>query len=239
MVGVPDGVRKLLIAYDVAGYSGRLTWQQTAIQERLVRVLGFAFREGRVNDYELQEQGDGGLGLLPTGEGVDEPRVIAGLIAGLEEGLAQINDGLVTEARIRLRVGLDEGTVYRADHGFTGEAVTRVCRLRDSGAVRETLQASGSDLVVVLSDHLYRDAVAGGRARGPAFSAISVTAKEYSGTGWIYLPEGTHSSPPVPRSAPAAVPEEQHSDDQERSRISPPAQASSLAKALRTDPRTW
>jgi hypothetical protein len=217
MIGMPEGVRKLLIAYDVAGYGGRGKRQQLAIQQRLVDVLSYAFSEARVSGYELQEQGDGGLGLLPTGDGVDEPRVIATLITAMEDALGEINADLVAEARIRLRVALDEGTVHRAAHGFTGPAVTGVCRLRDADVVRQALAASGADLVIVVADHLYHDSVADGRARGRVFRQVSVTAKEYSGAAWLYLPTGAgHSAPSAP-----------------------PPEAASLAQALRTDPRTW
>jgi hypothetical protein len=236
---MPEGVRKLLIAYDVVGYGGRGKRQQFAVQQRLVDVLSYALTEAKVSGYELQPEGDGGLGLLPTGDGVDEPRVIAILIASLEAGLAEINADLVAEARIRLRVALDEGVVHRAAHGFTGPAVVGVCRLRDAPVVRETLTASDADLIVVVADHLYRDAVADGRARGPGFTQTAVTVKEFSGTAWIYLPGGARPpSPSVPVSPPLTA-AGQHNPDEERSRVSPSPQAPSLKDALGTDPRLW
>jgi hypothetical protein len=229
MIGMPEGVRKLLIAYDVVGYGGRGKRQQFAVQERLVDVLNYAFSEARVSSYELQPEGDGGLGLLSTGDGVDEPRVIAVLVAALEAGLAEINTDLLPAARIRLRVALDEGVVHRAAHGFAGPAVVAVCRLRDAPVVRETLAASDAELIVAVADHLYRDAVADGRTRGPVFTQTAVQVKEYTGTAWIYLP-----GPVRPPSAAG-----QHAAPQERPHASPPAGAPSLKGALGTDPRHW
>jgi hypothetical protein len=241
MIGMPEGVRKLLIAYDVAGYGGRGKRQQFAVQQRLVDVLGYALTEARVSGYELQPEGDGGLGLLPTGEGVDEPRVIATLIASLEDGLAEINADLVAEARIRLRVALDEGVVHRAAHGFTGPAVVGVCRLRDAPVVRETLAACDADLIVVMADHLYRDAVAGGRARRPAFTRAAVTVKEFSGTAWLYLSGSARlPSPLAPLSTPLATAGQRDTDEAgERLSGSRPPRAPSLKHALETDPRLW
>ena len=61
--------------------------------------------------YETQEQGDGGITLLSTGEGVSEPRLVASLIEALDAGLAQVNEDLTAETRVRLRVGFDAGVV--------------------------------------------------------------------------------------------------------------------------------
>jgi hypothetical protein len=192
MVGMPAGVRKLLVAYDVEHYTGRGRRLEFSTQQRLVDVLTFAFGEAGVSagGYELQEQGDGGLALLPTGEGVDEPRMVIGLISALTAGLDELNEDLVAKAQVRLRVGLHEGVVNRAAHGFTGMAVDDVCRLRDSGAVRDMLAGSQAPLVVVVADHLYRDVLADSKyaLRGAPFTQATVSAKEFTGIAWIYLP---------------------------------------------------
>jgi hypothetical protein len=215
MIGMPEGVRKLLVAYDVEGYSGRAERLKITTQERLVAVLKYAFTAAHVSPdaYELQEQGDGGLALLPTGDGVDEPRVITTLIGALEAGLADINSDLVPSARIRLRVALDEGVVYRAAHGFAGLAVVHACRLRDADAVRDMLKNSTGNLVVVVADHLYRDVLADARVPGAAFVQAAVTVKELAAMAWVCLPgDPARGQPPgagrsgVPGTAsPAAV----------------------------------
>jgi hypothetical protein len=233
MIGMPEGVRKLLVAYDVAGYGGRGNRLELATQQRLVDVLTYAFSQAGVppGANEIQEQGDGGLALLPTGAGVDEPRVITTLIGALEAGLAEINEDLVANARIRLRVALDEGVVHRAAHGFAGPAVTAVCRLRDAAVVKEMLASSSGHLVVVVADYLYRDVLA--HALGRSFVQADVTAKELAARAWIYLPAG-----PVPRPTSATAGEpgpsaRQAPDSSERSG------APRLEDALRTDPGLW
>jgi hypothetical protein len=202
-VGMPAGVRKLLVAYDVEHYTGRGRRLEFSTQQRLVDVLTFAFSEAGVpaGGYELQEQGDGGLALLPTGEGVDEPRMVVGLINALTAGLGELNEDLVSRAQVRLRVGLHEGVVNRAAHGFTGLAVDDVCRLRDSGTVRDMLAGSQAPLVVVVADHLYRDVLADSKhtLRGANFTRATVAAKEFTGTAWIYLPATAHAPAPVTR----------------------------------------
>ena len=164
MAGMRAGVRQLIVAYDVEHYSGRGTRREYATQQRLSDTLEFAFEESGVpvGEAKIQEQGDGGLALLPTGGTVDEPRVVVGLINALVRGLAELNEDLVEEARVRLRVGLHEGVVHEAAHGYVGSAVIEACRLRDSDPVRSALAASDAPLVVVAADGLYRDVLSQG-----------------------------------------------------------------------------
>jgi hypothetical protein len=189
---MPEGIRKLCVAYDVEHYSGRGTRREYATQERLAEVLGFAFREAGLSPgaYEVQEQGDGGIAFLPTGGTVDEPRLIVHLLNALEIGLADLNEDLVGPARVRLRVGLHEGVVHRAPHGYVGPAVVEVCRLRDADTVREALASARGPLVVVVADSLYRDVLAHGYhgLRGSAFTPVEVRVKTFASNAWIYLP---------------------------------------------------
>lgn len=186
------GTRRLCVAYDVEHYSQRGTRREYATQRRLVDVLEFAFAEAGLapGQYELQEQGDGGLALLPTGGAVDEPRLIVDLLRALQNALTELNDDLVDEAKVRLRVGLHEGVVHPAAHGYVGPAVIEVCRLRDADPVRDALAESTAPMVVVAADGLYRDVLSQGYhgLPGAAFTPVDVEVKSYRGRAWIYLP---------------------------------------------------
>ena len=192
------GVRKLIFAYDVEHYSGRGTRREYVTQQRLSDILEFAFGEVGVpaNAAEVQEQGDGGLALLPTGGAVDEPRLLVGLINALVQGLIELNEDLVEDARIRLRVALHEGVVHPAAHGYVGPAVIEACRLRDANSVRSALAGSDAPLVVVVADGLYRDVLSQGYHGLPtaAFTPVEVQVKSYSGKAWTYLPGSARSS---------------------------------------------
>jgi hypothetical protein len=186
------GTRRLCVAYDVEHYSQRGTRREYATQQRLSDVLELAFGEAGLapGEYELQEQGDGGLGLLPTGGTVDEPRLIVGLLNALRNALTELNEDLVEQARVRLRVALHQGVVHRAPHGYVGPAVIEVCRLRDADPVRSALAGSTAELVVVVADGLYRDVLAHGYhgLPGSAFTPVDVLVKTFSARAWIYLP---------------------------------------------------
>jgi hypothetical protein len=191
------GIRKLCVAYDVEDYSGRGTRREYATQQRLSSILDFAFREAGVlpGSPDVQEQGDGGIAFLPTGGTVDEPRLIVGLLNALRRGLTELNEDLMEQARLRLRVGLHEGVVHRAAHGYVGPAVIEVCRLRDADAVRSALAHSEAPMVAVVADALYRDVLSQGYhgLPGSAFTPVEVQVKSYSGKAWIYLPGGSQA----------------------------------------------
>jgi hypothetical protein len=223
------GVRKLVVAYDVEHYSGRGTRREYVTQQRLSDILEFAFRESGVpvGGAEVQEQGDGGLALLPTGGAVDEPRLIVSLINALVQGLIELNEDLVADARIRLRVGLHEGVVHRAAHGYVGPAVIEACRLRDADPVRSALAGSDAPLVVVVADSLYRDVLSQGYHGLPAatFDPVEVQVKSYSGKAWTYLPGDARRRGP-------ASPARQGNDQT-------PTGRPALQDFLDTPPDTW
>lgn len=200
------GTRRLCVAYDVEQYSQRGTRREYATQRRLSDVLSFALTEAgqTPGDYALQEQGDGGLALLPTGGTVDEPRLIVGLLRALTNALTELNEDLVERAWVRLRVALHEGVVHEAPHGYVGPAVIEVCRLRDAGPVRDALAASRAPLVAVVADGLYRDVLSQGYhgLPGSAFTPVDVRVKTFSARAWIYLPG---ESPPQPGANPATA----------------------------------
>jgi class 3 adenylate cyclase len=227
--GMRAGVRKLILAYDVEHYSGRGTRREYVTQQRLSNILKYVLRESgvRTNTAEIQEQGDGGLALLPTGGAVDEPRLIVNLINALVTGLVELNEDLVSDAKVRLRVGLHEGVVHPAAHGYVGPAVIEACRLRDAEAVRSALVGSDAPLVVAVADGLYRDVLSQGYHGLPssAFTPADVAVKSYSGKAWIYLPGAVRRA----GSASLVGQEGDHA----------PASGASLNDFLATPPDTW
>ncbi len=201
--GMEAGVRKLCVAFDVENYSGRGTRGEYAVQKRLLEILEVAFQEAGVppESLEMQEQGDGGLAFVPTGGSVDEPRLIVGLINSLRTRLIELNEDLVESARVRLRVGLQEGVVHRAALGYVGPAVIEVCRLRDADEVRTALAGSNAPMVAVVADGLYRDVLSQSYhgLHASDFTPVDVRVKSYSGRAWIHLPRGVQTVPEAGR----------------------------------------
>jgi class 3 adenylate cyclase len=207
-VSVPAGIRRLCVAYDVEGYSTRSARDQIEVQERLAAVLGGACAQAGLaaGDFLSQEQGDGGLILLPTGSGVDEPLMIARFLAALEAGLAALNRNLIKTARIRMRVVLVEGVVFAGANGYVGDAVVAAFRMCDAPPVRRALAAAPeASLAVVVSDGLYHDVVRHGHhgLPGARFTRQVLDVKEFSQAGWLYVGPGEGPVPAAPGREPS------------------------------------
>jgi CRP/FNR family transcriptional regulator, cyclic AMP receptor protein len=207
--------RKLLVAWDVQGLARLSARPADKVQERVAGVLASAFGEAGVapGSREVYQQGDGGLALLPAGNGADRPRLIISLIDALDSGLRRVNEALAPSARLRLRLALEEGGVYQAGHGPGGPSVAAVSRLVDAANVRNMLEDSSGYLVVVVTDHLYRDILAYAPERTFARAGIPSKEKGSPGPAWAYLPgeraahvPGTALRAPDPRDR-AAWPE--------------------------------
>ena len=223
---MPDGARKLIFAYGVEGYGKRDRHRGRAMRQRLVDVLAYTLGRARVppGTHDTEKQEDGGITLLPAGDGVDEPRLITSLIDALEKGLADVNAGLADGARIRLRAAFDAGAARPAPGGYSGDAVTAACRLRDAPVVKDVLSHSPGDLVIVVADHLYRDIRADARDR--TFVRASLTVRELTATAWIHLAGGA-----VPASLPRSAPLSPHSPER--------TVAPLTADLLEPDPGPW
>ncbi|MEU6591603.1 hypothetical protein ABZ923_20670 [Streptomyces sp. NPDC046881] len=190
--------RRLCLAVDLRHYSRHTYAEQEDAQYRLRLVVEHALRRARVLRVRAQQQlqGDGQLVVFPTG--IDVVRAVPALVLGLRDGLYQANRAPGRFGRLRMRAGLGQGAVSRADRGYVGDCVVLVNRLIDSAEVRRALEADpGSDLALAVSDGIYRDAVlpqAHGLSAGD-FRRVDVVLREkdFVSSAWLH----------VPRSAPA------------------------------------
>ena len=194
-MSTPAGKRRICVAYDIVGYSGRDLHGQFDAQSRLAVILGAGCAAAGLgeNDYAIQQQGDGGLALLPTGGDVDDPRLFASFLQTIDAELVEVNRFRAPETRLRLRVALHEGVVFEADHGYVGAAVVEVFRMCDAAPTREALGANpDANMVIVVADRLYTDifrySLHG--IPGEAFVRHDLRLKSFSGQGWIFVPGG-------------------------------------------------
>jgi class 3 adenylate cyclase len=214
-VKVPPGRRRLCVAYDIAGYSSRELRAQFDAQSRLSEFLGAACASVGLaaEEYAIQQQGDGGLALLPTGGEIDEPRLIGTFMRTIAEQLEDANRFRSQDSRLRLRIALHEGVVFVADHGYVGDAIVAAFRMCDAAPVRRALAESPeADYVLVASDPLYQDVLRHGLygVPGDAFAKQALSVKSFSADAWIYLagaPTAPPTSPaPTPPTRPAEPP---------------------------------
>ncbi|GAA1261713.1 hypothetical protein GCM10009677_11670 [Sphaerisporangium rubeum] len=198
MNALPPGRRRICLALDIEKYSSRGNVAHIALQERLVAIVKEAMAHAQVpwvmND--VQDQGDGLLVIQPPG--VDEPRVVPGLVNGLCWAVGRANSHVLSSRRLRLRVALSVGIVHRAAAGYVGDAVIGVSRLLDSVVLRDTLSANpGHDIALIVADDLYHDVIAHGYPGldPAAFTKvhIEIPAKGFTADAWTHLPRLDHA----------------------------------------------
>ncbi|MFC9431879.1 hypothetical protein [Streptomyces sp. NPDC056987] len=211
--------RHLCMAADVEKYSCRDTPDQETIQADLVRVLEEAAVLSGLDRtaWDRQPQGDQEFAVLPLD--TPEPEVLGGFVRNLATRLGESNANRAEKERMRLRLAIDFGVARTAALGHSGPAPVSVARYLNAGVLKRVLKAINStDLAVIVSDRLYQDVV---RLRGegegldPArYVQVHVQEKEFSGYGWIHVPEHgpkeleplVSASEPEPDQGPSPVP---------------------------------
>ncbi|WP_446212874.1 hypothetical protein [Micromonospora sp. IBSANI012] len=140
-----------------------------------------------------RERGDGELTLAPA----DVPLawLIAEFLNRLRVGVLAWNRNKNDASQLRLRVGVDFGTVRVDGEGVPrgGDAIVSSVRLRDSDAAREaTTAVPGAPIVAVVSDSVYQQVVPFGELglQPEMFRRIraAVPEKGYEAVSWLYLP---------------------------------------------------
>jgi hypothetical protein len=185
---------------DIKGYSSHPVSEHADAQQRLLQVMTFACRHAgnfRVRARDRQDRGDGRLYVLPPR--LDEALVVPRLVLGLRHGLYLGNQVPGGFGRLRLRVAMARGAIAPGATGFVGRAPITACRLVDSQPARDGLEASKSaDLALIVPDELYQDVIKLDFPGLPSseFTQSSVSVKEYSGTGWVYVPKVGPALPP-------------------------------------------
>jgi len=83
--------------------------------------------------------------------------------------------------------------------GFVGQSAITSCRMVDSQALKDALDGRDTaDLALIVTDELYQDVIKLEYPGVPSgeYTPVSVTVKEYTGTGWVYLPSAGPAVPP-------------------------------------------
>ncbi|WP_253209155.1 hypothetical protein [Streptomyces niphimycinicus] len=141
--------------------------------------------------WHIQRKGDEELAVHPM-DGT-EPRLVDDFIRHLVSQLRAYNGLRVPAARMRLRAAIHHGPVELADNGLAGAAVVTTARLLSSHHLYDALKADeGADLVLLLSDDVYRSVVVGGHTTLSTtdFRRVTVREKEYESDAWLRVPEG-------------------------------------------------
>lgn len=158
------------------------------MRARIYRVVETAFTHAKVarDAVHMEDRGDGVL--LSVSARIPVTRLLGLWTVELHENLRDENRAL--KVPLGLRIGMHVGPVRHDEHGISGRAVDLACRLADSAAARELLDAEGADLVLVTSNSLYEDVVRGGGKfiEPERYTSARLTLKEGETTAWFHLP---------------------------------------------------
>ncbi|WP_369030156.1 hypothetical protein [Streptomyces adonidis] len=158
------------------------------MRARIYRVVETAFTHAKVarDAVHMEDRGDGVL--LSVSAQIPVTRLLGLWTVELHENLRDENRAL--KVPLGLRIGMHVGPVRHDEHGISGRAVDLACRLADSAAARELLDAEGADLVLVTSNSLYEDVVRGGGKfiEPERYTSARLTLKEGETTAWFHLP---------------------------------------------------
>jgi NB-ARC domain len=172
------------------GDPARTNLNQLAVRDGLYKALIHAFgMSGIVWDRCVSEdRGDGALILIPP----EVPKIylVTSLPSMLAAAVSRNNARCTTPERMRLRVALNAGEVYRDAHGFAGAAINHAFRLAEAPALRSALAASSSAvLALIASDWLFSEVIRHDPAAEPgSYRQVQVAVKETVAAGWIRVP---------------------------------------------------
>ncbi len=181
-----------LFAVDIAGFTRRDRDDDIRryLHEHLYGMLQQAFDASGIPWAACwhEDRGDGALVVVPPGVSA------LGLVGPLPErlrGLVRRHNHVARDAaRIQLRTATHFGVVEYDGHGFVGSDVNLLFRLLDAPPLKRALTASGADLALIVSDHVYRSFVCHHPSliSPETFKAVRFRVKQAQFHGWSHLP---------------------------------------------------
>jgi hypothetical protein len=185
-------VHRAIMVVDVEGFGdpARTNLNQLAVREGLYAALAEAFAGSGIGwgSCVSEDRGDGALILIPPE--VPKASLVAGLPGMLAAAVIRHNTASSVPERMRLRVGLHAGEVYRDAHGVAGAAVNHAFRLAEAAELRSALAASPGVLALIVSDWFFGEVVRHDPAAAPgSYRRVQVVVKETEATGWIRVPD--------------------------------------------------
>lgn len=185
-------VHRAIVVVDVERFGDpiRTNLNQLAVREALYAALPRAFAESGIcwDSCVSEDRGDGALILVPPE--VPKIRLVTNLPGVLAAAVSRHNAKCSVPERMRLRVALHAGEVYRDAHGVAGAAVNHAFRLAEAPALRSALAASAGALALIVSDWFFTEVVRHDPAAEPgSYHQVQVIVKETAATGWIRVPD--------------------------------------------------
>jgi hypothetical protein len=190
--GLSPGMHTTLAAVDIAGFGhhDRDDEAQMYVRNAMYRYLTEVFATLQLpwSDCYREDRGDGVLIITPpavSGECLMDP-----FLHHLHVALRRHNRLASQAARLRLRLAVHTGQIHRDHNGTGGHDLVHLFRLLDAPKFKKTLNASGADLALIVSDQLYQAAIqrGSGLINPHAYRRRRISHKETRARGWIWTP---------------------------------------------------
>jgi hypothetical protein len=209
-----QAVPHTVIVFDTAMSSSGALHRQVHLDKGLDQVIRAALSRCPFVDDTWFHRVDGDSAVLAAPAGAPKDKIAADLVRELVIALKNFNRTMNETGRLRVRVAINHGDVVIHGDGtkgkhINGRPLTKAARLRDSEALRDALRRNEhADMVLVLTDSFYDDAVVdGNRALDPhAFDFVHDKVKDLEVSGWIWVPDAERESPVRPAPATADAP---------------------------------
>lgn len=199
---IPDGVRRLCAAVDIAAWSSRTRSgaraETASVVHEALRLAGESLGVG-IERWKMHAAGDGALIVFPAE--IDEAAMIAAITRTLATELGRYNKVQPAGERLRVRLSIAQGTLHTTPFGFSDDVTIGVARLVNCSVLRAALVGyPASDVALIVSEDVFHDVIAHERhgLRVRAFWPVVAADKEFQAPAWIHVPDrtGGPSRPP-------------------------------------------
>ena len=149
---VPDGRR-------LGGLVQLLAQDQIAMRDGLYRCLRTAFAVSGIawTACYHEDRSDGALILVPPE--VPKSMLVAHVPEELSSALRSRNEAHAPESRIRVRLVVHAGEVYRDEYGVTGTAINVAFRLLKAGPLKQALSETPGPVAVIASQWFFEEVI--------------------------------------------------------------------------------
>jgi tetratricopeptide (TPR) repeat protein len=190
---IPDGVRRLCAAVDIAAWSSRTKGgaraETASVVHEALRLAGESIAVP-IDRWKMHAAGDGALIVFPAE--IDESAMIAAITRTLATELGRYNKVQPAGDRLRVRLSIAQGTLHATPFGFSDDVTIGVARLVNCSVLRAALVGyPASDVALIVSEDVFLDVIAHERhgLRVRSFWPVVAADKEFQAPAWIHVPD--------------------------------------------------
>jgi len=178
--------------HDIEDWSSRPAVVQARIQQALRRIEARALAQAGVDPTRVGRQPTGDGAVLAVPGDIPKELITTKYVDALCEGVEEHDAECPAAETIRLRLALHAGESPAGQGEWAGPGIVAASRLVDAPVLRRVMAAAtGSALVLIVSDDWYRAVIREGYASGAGYQQVWVEAKKFADFAWVRVPGRT------------------------------------------------